>query len=138
MAKTSDTSMPSFDDFSLPSFNVPSVPVEDSIADSLPVNATSYELPELEYHLIPGASKFGKDILTDSRGFSYTIKQMKGTVLGVTNWRCTKCNLQRSTALQQFGKKATFSSQAKATTPVQQSQASPTAFSSRRKSSLQH
>ena len=92
MAETSDTSMPSFDDISLPSFSVPSVPVEDSTADSLPINATSHEPPELEYHLIPGASKFGKDILTDSRGFSYTMKQMKGTALGVTNWRCTKCN----------------------------------------------
>ena len=81
MAETSDTSMPSFDDLSLPSFNVPSAPVEDSIADSLPVNATSHEPPELEYHLIPGASKFGKDILTDSRGFSYTMKWMKGTGL---------------------------------------------------------
>ena len=69
MAETSDTSVPSFDDLSLPSFNVPSVPVEDSIADSLPVNATSHKPPELEYHLIPDASKFGKDILTDSRGF---------------------------------------------------------------------
>ena len=95
MAETSNTSMPSIDDLSLPFFNVPSVPVEDSIADSLPLNATSHEPPELEYHLIPGASKFGKDILTDSSGFSYTIKQMKGTVLGVTNWRCTKCNPQK-------------------------------------------
>ena len=95
IAETSDTSIPSFDDLSLPSFNVPSVPVEDSIADNLPVNATSHEPPELEYHLIPGASKFGKDILTDSRGFSYTIKQMKGTALDVTNWRCTKCNPQK-------------------------------------------
>ena len=95
IAETSDISMPSFDELSLPSFNVSSVPVEDSIADSLPVNATSHEPPELEYHLIPGASKFGKDILTDSRGFSYTIKQMKGTALGVTNWRCTKCNPQQ-------------------------------------------
>ena len=92
MAETSGTSMPSFDDLSLPSLNVPSVPVEGSIADSLAVNATSHEPPELEYHLIPGASKFGKDILTDSRHFSYTMKQMKGTVLDVPNWRCTKQN----------------------------------------------
>ena len=68
-----DTSMPSLDDLDsvpLPSFQVPDQPSENTIEDSLPVNGIQHETPAVQYTIVHGGSKFGNDMLTDSRGYS--------------------------------------------------------------------
>ena len=94
MADSSDSSMPSFDDLdvSLPSFDTPDMPAEESIDDSLPLNAMPHTAPTTEYTIVPNATKFGFPMLTDNRGYSYTKKQNSETAAGITNWRCTKRN----------------------------------------------
>ena len=77
-----DTSMPSLDDLDsvpLPSFQVPDQPSENTIEDSLPVNGIQHETPAVQYTIVHSGSKFGNDMLTDSRGYSYSKKHMKGT-----------------------------------------------------------
>ena len=93
---SNNSSMPSlsscdFDiyDNLLPSFNVPGYQSEDSFDESLPICATALSLAPLEYHIIPAASNHGKQKLTDSVGYSYTVKRT--TSKGV-NWQCTQQN----------------------------------------------
>ena len=91
-----DTSMPSLDDLDsvpLPSFQVPDQPSENTIEDSLPVNGILHETPAVQYTIVHSGSKFGNDMLTDSRGYSYSEKHMKGIAAGVRNWQCTKCSI---------------------------------------------
>ena len=102
MADTFDSSMPSFDtsdvsslldDTNLASFQVPNISAENSIDDSLPVAAVPAELSPIEYCIIPGGTKHGNDMLTDSHGFSYTRKPPKrGASSDTVYWRCAVCN----------------------------------------------
>ena len=100
MADTSNSSMPSFDslmhlldDTNLASFQAPNISAKNSIDDSLPVSAVPAELPPIEYCIIPGGTKHGNDMLTDSHGFSYTRKLPKrGASSDTVYWRCAVCN----------------------------------------------
>ena len=76
----------------LPFFDTANIPAEESINESLSLNATSHEAPTIEYTIVPNATKFGFPMLTDNRAYSYTNKQNSGTAPGITNWRCTKSN----------------------------------------------
>ena len=76
-------------DATLALFHQPEFFAEESIDDSLPHDAVAVDQPEVDVFIIPSSSNHGKDMLADNLGFSYTIKEIKGST---TKWRCTVHN----------------------------------------------
>ena len=89
--------MPSFstdvdiNELSLACFNQHGFSTEESINDSLPHDAIAADQQEVKYFIISVSSNHGRDKLANSLGFSYTVKDIKGST---TSWRCTIHNKQ--------------------------------------------
>ena len=76
---------------SFPSYVVPEVLHESSIAEPLPADAQTDISFVAEYRIVSTASQRSRDVLTDNRGYTFTLKRR-----GIASiiWRCSVRNIK--------------------------------------------
>ena len=72
-------------DIELPIEDLPQQPQETSVARAIPDDTMEAETTA-NYEVLPGGSKKGADLLTDSLGVTYVLKR---TTSRATTWRCS-------------------------------------------------